>query len=178
MKGAFNVRFKHATRLEPWGKGWRSHISAEIYGRNLTTSPALYVPELLKWTNCSPKMWSWALRKRNHFITLGDGNKSVFLRHRNTHSQTDMTTGDLTFSTTLRDNVSLIQTKRAVSWIFSKIGLVLSRSLSFYCLSDTVRWNPMPLQGYQHTYTFRIHWSKSLMLNLNIMESLSWMREA
>ncbi len=56
--------------------------------------------------------------------------------------------------------------------------LVLSPSLFFYCLSDTVRWNPMPLQGYQHTYTFRIHWSKSLMLNLNIMESLSWMREA
>lgn len=120
MRGAFNVRFKHASTLEPWGNDWRSHISAEIYGRNFATSPALYVSELLKWTNCSLKMWSWALRKRNRFIALDDGNKSLGLRHRNTHLQTDMTTGDLTFSTTLRDITIIIQTKRTVSWIFSK----------------------------------------------------------
>lgn len=142
MRGAFNVRFKHASTLESWGKGWRSHISAVIYGRNLTTSPVLYIPELLKWTNCSPKMWSWALRKRNHFITLGDGNKSVGLRHRNTHSQTDMTTGDLTFSTTLRDNTIIIQTKRTVSWIFKKnVWCCHPLSLSTVCLTQ---WDEIP----------------------------------
>lgn len=67
--------------------------------------------------------------------------------------------------------------KNCVLNLFKKC-LFLSPFLSLSSVCLTWRWNPMPLQGYQHTYTFRIHWSKSLMLNLNIMESLSWMREA
>ncbi len=105
-------------------------------------------------------------------------NKSVFLMHRNTHSQTDMTTGDLTFSTTLRDNVSIIQTKRAVS-----LNLFKNRSgavtLSLFLLFV---WHGEMKSHASPRLSTHIYLQNTLIkithAYLNIMESLSWMREA